>query len=69
MPFAPATKQLPLQTHAGIKGSDLENPAADAINKKRKKLRINPSMAGLKAATSSKPPLSETINRQPPQGF
>ena len=44
-------------------GADFANPKADALNKKRKKIRMNPSMMGLKAATAPKPPMSE-----PPPG-
>ena len=36
-------------------GSDFKNPKADAINKKRKKYQMNPSMAGLKSAASNAP--------------
>lgn len=59
MPFTSGSIAPPMGTHPGIKGSDFSNPTADALNKKRKKIRANPSMLGLKAATSSKPPMSE----------
>ena len=54
-------KQIPTHMPVSAPGSDYANPKADAINKKRKKYKMNPSMSGLKAAASNapKPFLSE----------
>lgn len=62
MPFSiPGTAAPSMAAHTGVKGADFSNPAADKLNKKRKKYQTNPSLAGLKVASSnaSKPFLSE----------
>jgi hypothetical protein len=60
-PNAGPPKQIPLRMPVSAPGSDFANPKADAINKKRKKYQMKPSMAGLHAAASNapKPFLSE----------
>ena len=51
---------LPLKhSNVNTPGADFSNPKADALNKKRKKYQMNPSMAGLKAASSASPFMSE----------
>ena len=45
---------LPLKhSNVNTPGADFANPKADALNKKRKKYQMNPSMAGLKAASAT----------------
>ena len=47
---------LPLKhSNVNTPGADFANPKADALNKKRKKYQLNPSMAGLKSAASNNP--------------
>ena len=47
---------LPLKhSNVNTPGADFANPKADALNKKRKKYQMNPSMAGLRSAASNAP--------------
>jgi len=57
--------QLPQRVASSTAGSDFSNPKADALNKMRKKKNMHPSLMGLKAATSAKPPMSEGPPTQP----
>ena len=51
---------LPLKhSNVNTPGADFANPKADALNKKRKKYQMSPSMTGLKAASAPKPFMSE----------
>jgi hypothetical protein len=55
MSFTSGLSAPPMMTDPAVKGSDFSNPGADAINKKRKKYQMKPSMAGLHAAASNSP--------------
>lgn len=61
MPFPNAGPPAAVPAHmpVSVPGSDFANPKADAVNKKRKKYKMNPSMVGLKAASASKSFLRE----------
>jgi hypothetical protein len=69
MPPAPPMGAPPMRTAPSIAGGGFGNPAADAVNKKRKKYQQNPSMGGLKnaAANSPKPFNSEAAPVGPPK--